>query len=333
MARGAANSLRVGFAFWYEIAMAKALVTGGAGFIGSHLATALVEHGETVCVLDNMSSGKPGNLTHLFDTIEFVEGDILDSDQLDRVMRGVDVVFHHAALASVPRSVASPRGTHDHCTTGTFNVLEAARRAGVRRVVFASSSSAYGDRPTPIKRESDPPAPLSPYAASKLAGEMYCQSFAASFELETVALRYFNVFGPRQDPHGEYSAVIPKFVTRMIENRPPIIFGDGRQSRDFVYIDDVVQANLAAARVDGISGQCFNIACGKQINLLELVESLNNVLGTKIEPVFESPRPGDVRESLADISAAQEKLGYRPQIAFEEGLTRSIDYYRSIGTS
>jgi UDP-glucose 4-epimerase len=241
-------------------------------------------------------------------------------------------VYHEAALASVPRSVAKPRDTHDHCTTGTFNVLEAARLAGVRRVVFAASSAAYGDVPTEVKRETDPPAPLSPYAASKIAGEMYCRAYSESMGLETVALRYFNVFGPRQDPEGEYSAVIPKFVTRMLRGVQPVVFGDGRQSRDFVYIDDVAAANVLAGFADAqrVSGKCFNVACGRQTNLLELIAALNGALGTQIEPDFQPPRAGDVRESLADISQAREFLGYDPKVGFAEGLKRSIDYYRSV---
>ena len=310
--------------------MLNVLVTGGAGFIGSHVATALVERGDQVCVLDNLSSGHLGNLTHIADLVKIVEGDILSLSDVKHAIEGVDLVFHHAALASVPRSVANPRDTHDHCTTGTFNVLDAARQAGVQRLVFAASSSAYGDQPTKVKRETDPPAPLSPYAAAKIAGEMYCQSFAESCGLETVCLRYFNVFGPRQDPEGEYSAVIPKFVTRMIQGKPPIIFGDGKQSRDFIYIDDVVQGNLAAATAEGVSGKCFNMACGRQISLLELVDSLNHVLGTAIQPVFDPPRAGDVRESLADISLAREMLGFEPAVDFDTGLSRSIEYYRSV---
>jgi len=310
--------------------MTNVLVTGGAGFIGSHIATALNERGDRVRVLDNLSAGKLENLEHIAGQIDWIEGDILSTVDVERAVDGVEIVFHHAALASVPRSVEKPLDTHEHCATGTLNVLDAARRADVRRVVYAASSSAYGDQPAPVKRESDLLAPLSPYAAAKLAGEMYCQAFAASYGLETVCLRYFNVFGPRQDPDSEYSAVIPKFVTRMLQGDSPIIFGDGKQSRDFIYIDDVVQGNLAAASAEGVAGRCFNMACGRQTSLLELVEALNRVLGTHIEPQFEAPRPGDVRDSLADITLARELLGYKPEIDFEEGLCRSIEYYRSI---
>jgi UDP-glucose 4-epimerase len=239
-------------------------------------------------------------------------------------------VFHQAALASVPRSLKEPLATHAACATGTANVLDAARRTGVRRVVYAGSSSAYGNEPYMSKRESDLPAPISPYAAAKLAGELYCQSFTASFGLETVVIRYFNVFGPRQDPNGEYSAVIPKFVVAMLAGNRPTIFGDGMQSRDFTYVEDIVRGNLAAAERPAAAGRTFNVACGRQFNLLELVASINRVLGTRYEPIFAPARAGDVRDSLADITAAREVLGYDPAIDFDEGLRRSIEYYRSL---
>jgi UDP-glucose 4-epimerase len=308
----------------------KALVTGGAGFIGSHIATALVERGDQVRVLDNLCTGTKQNLAHIASNVEFVEGDVLDLKALDKAVAGCEVVFHQAALASVPRSLKEPLATHAACATGTANVLDAARRGGVRRVVYAGSSSAYGNQPFMSKRENDLTAPISPYAAAKLAGELYCQSFTASFGLETVVIRYFNVFGPRQDPNGEYSAVIPKFVVAMLAGKRPTIFGDGLQSRDFTYVENVVQGNLAAAERPAAAGRVFNVACGKQFNLLELIASINRVLGTKIEPVFEPARAGDVRDSLADISAAREVLGYEPSIDFDEGLRRSIDYYRSL---
>jgi UDP-glucose 4-epimerase len=308
----------------------KYLVTGGAGFIGSHIATALVHRGEHVRVLDNLSTGTEGNLAHIAGAIEFVEGDVLDAAQVEQAVAGCDIVFHQAALASVPRSLKEPLATHEACATGTVNVLEAARRAGVRRVVYAGSSSAYGNQPFMSKRESDLPAPVSPYAAAKLAGELYCQAFTASFGLETVVIRYFNVFGPRQDPNGEYSAVIPKFVVAMLAGKRPTIFGDGLQSRDFTYVDNIVLGNLAAAEVPAAAGRVFNVACGRQFNLLELVASINRVLGTDFEPAFEPARAGDVRDSLADITAAREILGYEPTIDFDEGLRRSIEYYRSL---
>jgi UDP-glucose 4-epimerase len=306
------------------------LVTGGAGFIGSHIATALADRGGHVHVLDNFSTGRRGNLKHLADRVTLIEGDLTRQDDVAKAVEGVEVVFHQAALASVPRSVASPLETNEACVTGTVNLLDAARRAGVRRVVYAASSSAYGDQPFSSKREIDPPAPLSPYAAAKLAGELYCQAFAASYGLETVALRYFNVFGPRQDPQSEYSAVIPKFVTRMLAGQRPIIYGDGKQSRDFTYVDNVVAGNLAAADANGIAGRVINVACGRQFTLLDLVAAINRVLRTTIEPVFESPRAGDVYESLADITLARRLLGYEPSVDFDEGLRRSIEYYKDI---
>jgi UDP-glucose 4-epimerase len=262
--------------------------------------------------------------------VELIGGDLTDLRAVEQAVGGVDVVFHQAAMASVPRSVAEPLASHAACATGTLAVLDAARRAGVRRVVYAASSSAYGNDPKMPKRETDLPAPISPYAAAKLAGEAYCQAFAATYGLETVALRYFNVYGPRQDPGSEYSAVIPKFVAAMLAGERPTIFGDGRQSRDFVYVADVVAANLAAATSPKAAGRVLNIATGRQYSLLELVASINRALGTNVEPAFAPARAGDVRESVADISAARDALGYRPQVDFDEGLRRSIDYYRSI---
>ncbi len=310
--------------------MTSYLVTGGAGFIGSHIATALVDRGDRVRVLDNLSTGSRQNLAHLGDRVELIEGDLLDREAVDRAIAGIDIVYHQAALASVPRSVAKPLDTNAACVTGTLNVLEAARQADVRRVIYAGSSSAYGNQPVKSKRESDLPCPLSPYAAAKLAGEYYCQAFTETYGMETVVIRYFNVFGPRQDPASEYSAVIPLFVTAMLAGRRPTVFGDGSQSRDFTFIDNVVQGNLAAEAAPQAVGRVFNVACGQQFSLLEVIASINRVLGTNIEPEFSTPRAGDVRESLADISAAHEVLGYSPVIDFEEGLLRSIEYYRSL---
>lgn len=308
----------------------KYLVTGGAGFIGSHIVTALVERGDEVRVYDNLSTGKAENLAHLGKRVELMQGDLLDPKQLEKAVAGVDVVFHQAAMASVPRSLAEPAASHAACATGTLHVLDAARRGGVKRVVYAGSSSAYGNQPFIAKRESDLPAPISPYAAAKLAGEGYCQAFAASYGLETVVIRYFNVFGPRQDPNGEYSAVIPKFVVMMLAGKRPTVFGDGGQSRDFTYVENVVRGNLAAAASPAANGRVFNVACGRQYSLLELIASINRVLGTKIEPNFEPARAGDVRDSLADITAARDVLKYEPTVDFDEGLRRSIEYYRSL---
>jgi UDP-glucose 4-epimerase len=306
------------------------LVTGGAGFIGSHIATALVERGDRVRVLDNLSTGSRDNLAHVARDVEIIEGDVADPTAVARAVAGVDVVFHQAALASVPRSVAEPLATNSACVTGTVTVLDAARHAGVRRVVYAGSSSAYGDAPFSGKRETDLPAPLSPYAAAKLAAEYYCQVFAHTYGLETVTLRYFNVFGPRQDPTSEYSAVIPIFVTKMLRGERPTIYGDGLQSRDFTYISNIVAGNLLAADAEKVAGRVMNVACGTQLTLLDLVAAINRVLGTSIEPIFADARVGDVRESLADISTARELLGYEPSIGVDEGLQLSIDFYRSL---
>ncbi len=310
--------------------MSKYLVTGGAGFIGSHIATSLVQRKDEVVVLDNLSTGTRRNLAHLEDRVTFYEGDVLDRPLLEKALDGVEVVFHQAALASVPRSVESPLDTNDVCVTGTLNVLDAARQTGVRRVVYAGSSSAYGNQPHASKRETDCPMPLSPYAAAKLAGESYCQAFAATYGLETVVIRYFNVFGPRQDPNSEYSAVIPLFVTAMLAGKRPTLFGDGHQSRDFTYIENIVAGNLAAAVALEASGRVFNVACGRQFSLLDLLASINRVLETNIEPLFSECRPGDVKESLADITLARDVLGYEPLVSFEEGLRRSIEYYRTL---
>ena len=306
------------------------LVTGGAGFIGSHIAEALVGRGDRVRVLDNFSTGHRSNLQGFLDRIELIEGDVLDTATVARAVDGADAVFHQAALASVQWSVDRPLDSHAACTTGTVNILDAARRAGVRRVLLAGSSAAYGDRPTASKRESDLPAPISPYAAAKLAAELYCQAFTATYGLETVVLRYFNIFGPRQDPKSPYSAVIPLFITAMLAGRQPVVYGDGRQSRDFSFVGNVVRANLLAADAPGVAGGVFNIANGKSTDLLTLVAVLNRLLGTQVQPRHEPARQGDVRESQADITQARTRLGYEPAVDFEEGLSRSIAYYRSI---
>jgi len=310
--------------------MRRFLVTGGAGFIGSHIATALGERGDEVRVLDNLSTGHRSNLDHLEGRVEWIEGDLTCAETVAAAVEGVDCVFHQAALASVPRSVEAPLDTHAACVTGTLNLLIAAQDRGVRRVVYAGSSSAYGDQPYMAKRESDPPAPLSPYAAAKLAGEHYCHCFTATYGLETVTVRYFNVFGPRQDPHSQYSAVIPLFVTAMLAGRQPTIFGDGRQSRDFTYVDNVVRGNLLAADAPAAVGKTINVACGYETDLLNLVAAINRILGTRIEPRFDKPRAGDVRNSLADITLARQLLDYEPVVHFEDGLRRSIDFYKTL---
>jgi len=313
--------------------MGTYLVTGGAGFIGSHIVGALVKRGDRVNVLDNLCTGNSDNLTPFKDKIKFIEGDLVNSHAVERALEGVEVVFHEAALASVPRSVAAPLDTNAACVTGTVTLLDVARRSGVRRIVYGGSSSAYGDQPVPAKHEGLLPAPLSPYAAAKLAGEYYCQAFTASYGLETVTIRYFNVFGPRQDPKSQYAAVIPKFITAMLAGRQPTIFGDGKQSRDFTYIDNVVHGNLLAADAPAAVGRTINVACGTSFDLLQLVAGINQELGTSISAVFEAARAGDVRESLADISLAQKVLKYEPVVGFEEGLRRTVAYYRDLAGS
>jgi UDP-glucose 4-epimerase len=306
------------------------LVTGGAGFIGSHIAETLTRRGDRVRILDNLSTGRLANMDSFREQIEFIEGDITDAAIVAMAVDGVDCVFHEAALASVPLSIERPLESHAAGATGTVTLLDAARRAGVRRVVYAASSAAYGNQPTSSKRESDLPAPLSPYAAAKLAGELYCQAFYASFGLETVAIRYFNVFGPRQDPQSPYSAVIPLFITAILAGRQPVVYGDGRQSRDFSYVGNVVHANLLAADAPAAAGWTITAADGRSIDLLTLLDVLNRLLGTDVKPKFAPPRSGDVRDSQADITLARSLLGYEPQTNFEEGLRRSIDYYRRI---
>jgi UDP-glucose 4-epimerase len=306
-------------------------VTGGAGFIGSHIVTRLVEDGHRVRVLDNLCSGTLANLAHLRDGYEFLNGNVADSTVVCRAMEGVEVVFHQAALVSVPQSVKDPLAAHTACVTGTVTVLDAARQAGVRRLVYAGSSSAYGNDPVLPKRESQLPQMLSPYAAAKMAGELYCESFAACYSLETVRLRYFNIFGERQDPASPYSAVIPLFVAALLQGRRPTIFGDGSQSRDFTYVGNVVHANLLASRVPGVSGKVFNVACGQSLSVLDLLRLICERLDVRCDPLFAPPREGDVKDSWADISATERELGYRPQVGLTEGLQRTIDYYSNIG--
>lgn len=311
--------------------MRQFLVTGGAGFIGSHIVEALVARGDRVRVFDNLSTGHRANVEQFGKDVELVEGDLTDYDAVAKAVRGVEVVFHQAALASVPRSVERPLDTHAACVTGTLNLLDAARRGGVRRLVYAASSSAYGDQPFASKREVDLPAPISPYGVAKLAAEYYCQAFAHTYKFETVCLRYFNVFGPRQDPDSPYSAVIPLFVTAMLAGQRPTVNGNGMQSRDFTYVANVVHGNLLAADAPSACvGKSINVAMGRQTTLLQLIETLNELLGTDIQPNFAPPREGDILESMADITVARALLNYEPQVEFLEGLKRSIDFYRSI---
>lgn len=309
--------------------MAKYLVTGAAGFIGRSIAAALLKRGEDVRGMDNFITGKRSNLAGL-ESMEFVEADLTDPQQCARACEGIEIVFHEAALASVPRSVADPAGTNLHCVTATVNLLVAARAAGVRRVVYAGSSSAYGDTPTLPKREDMPPNPISPYAVAKLSGEQYLLAFARVYGLETVVLRYFNVFGPFQDPTSHYSGVLAVFCRRMLAGEQPIIYGDGEQSRDFTYIDNVVHANLMAANAaaEKVSGQMMNVATGSRCNLNETFRILRELTGYKGEPAYEAPRSGDIRDSVADIRKAGELLGYSPIVDFREGLRRTVEWYR-----
>ena len=308
--------------------MDKFLVTGGAGFIGSNICRRLVADGCYVRVLDNLLTGKKSNLAPIIDKVDFIEADAGDAEAAGAALKGIDVVLHQAALPSVPRSVEDPAATHRHCVDATFTLLLAAREAKVRRFVYAASSSAYGDSPTLPKVETMPPRPLSPYAAAKLAGELYCTSFFEVFGIETVSLRYFNVFGPHQDPASQYAAAIPAFVTAILADRAPTIYGDGGQSRDFTYIDNVVEANILAARADRTSGQSVNVACGKAVTVNRIVERINELTGKDIKPLYAEPRPGDVRHSLADISAARKLLGYEPLVDFDTGLQKSLGWYR-----
>jgi nucleoside-diphosphate-sugar epimerase len=307
--------------------MAIYLITGVAGFIGSNLARALTSRGGVVRGIDNLASGKRENLAGLTDLV-FFEGDINDASLLHRAMVGVDYVMHHAAIASVQRSFEAPLETHRANLTGTLHVLEAARRAGVKQLVYAASSAAYGDTPVLPIVETTTPAPLSPYAAQKLGAEHYCRIYSREYGLPCVALRYFNVFGPQQDPNSLYAAVVPRFVRAMLNGESPEIFGDGRQTRDFTYIDNVVEANLKAISTPAAAGEVLNIACGEAIQLLTLVDEINRVLATSIKPRFSPARPGDIRDSRADITRARELLGYRGAVSVAQGLERAIGWYR-----
>jgi UDP-N-acetylglucosamine/UDP-N-acetyl-alpha-D-glucosaminouronate 4-epimerase len=307
-----------------------ALVTGGAGFIGSHIARALVEAGARVRVIDDLSTGSLQNLDEIGNEIEFINASINDAAELNRAVQGVELVFHEAAIPSVPRSVEQPRETHDASVNGTFNLLLAARDAGVRRVIYAASSSAYGDQLESPKVESMRPDPLSPYAAAKLVGEYYCQVFTRSYNLETVSLRYFNVFGPRQDPSSQYSGVISRFILALETGERPTIFGDGEQTRDFTYVANAVEANLRAAQAAEASGKVFNVANGKSISINEVLEVLKRLTArNEIIADYAPMRAGDVRDSLADLKAANAVLGYEPKVGLEEGLQLTLDWWKT----
>lgn len=305
----------------------KFLVTGGAGFIGSNIASELLEKGYSVRILDNFSSGKRENLKGMENDIELIEGDIRSYHIVQDSLKDIDIVLHQAALPSVPRSIKDPITTNDVNINGTLNILEAAVNLKVKRVVYASSSSVYGDNPVLPKVETMIPNPLSPYAVSKLTGEKYCNVFSRIYGLETVCLRYFNVFGPRQDPASQYSAVIPKFIKAINQNKQPVIYGDGEQSRDFTYISNVVQANILAATADCESGISVNCAVSGQITLNELIREMNKLMDKDIKPVYEGPRAGDIKHSYADINLAEKTLGYKPVVSFQEGLKKTIESY------
>ncbi|WP_088252733.1 SDR family oxidoreductase [Fimbriiglobus ruber] len=306
------------------------LVTGGAGFIGSHLVEALLAAGHPVRVLDDLSTGRASNLAHMSPAPELIRGSVTDPVVVERAVKGVGVVFHLAAVASVARSLEDPLHCHGVCATGTLNVLDAARKHGVRRIVYAASSSAYGPASDPAGQDEDTPLqPLSPYAAAKLAGEHYLASFAASYGTETVRLRFFNIFGPRQRADSPYSGVIAIFTGMMSEGRAPAIHGDGLQTRDFVYVTNAVQALIKAAHAKGVSGQVYNVGTGKSVTLLDLVAALNKTLGTHLTPTHGPARVGDVRYSLAKIARIRTALGYEPTVSFEEGISRTVEWYRS----
>jgi UDP-glucose 4-epimerase len=307
------------------------LVTGGAGFIGSHLVERLLADGAAVRVLDNFSTGNRTNLAFregVRERLEIIEGDLRERPVVERAMRDVRLVFHQGAMRSVPRSVKDPLGANEHNVNGTLHVLEAARAAGVRRVVYASSSSVYGDRPDLPKREDQPPSPVSPYAVSKVAGEQYAAVWTRLYGVETVGLRYFNVFGPRQDPASEYAAVIPRFILWALAETPLEVHGDGTQSRDFTYIDNVVEANLMAARAPDVAGEVFNVGCGRQVSLLEIIARLESIFGRSLARRHTPARPGDVPHTLADIGKSKRLLGYSPLVDFEEGFHRTIEHFR-----
>lgn len=310
--------------------MTRYMVTGGAGFIGSHLVEHLLGQGHQVVVVDNFVTGHHKNLAAFSNNIELYEVDIRDRDALQKPMQGVEYVFHQAALPSVPRSIANPIESHEVNATGTLNILLTARDAGVKRVVFAGSSSAYGDVEAEFKSEDMRPKVKSPYAAAKVAAENYCMVFNQVYDLETVVIRYFNVFGPRQDPHSAYAAVIPLFATAMLDDQPPMVNGDGSQSRDFTYIDNVVLGNMLAMHSDQAAGEIFNIACGERITLLNLVEQLNALLGKNIQPHHAPPRTGDIQHSRAEISKARQRLNYEPVVPFSDGLARTLQWYKEV---
>jgi nucleoside-diphosphate-sugar epimerase len=307
--------------------MSVYLVTGGGGFIGSHIVEELLRREQAVKLIDNFSTGRRENVAAFAGKVEIIEVDIAEAKNLSELLSGVDYVIHQAAIPSVPKSVIDPVKSHHANVNGTLNLLVACREAGVKRVVYASSSSLYGDSPTLPKHEGMIPNPLSPYGAQKLFGEIYCQVFTRTYGLETVGLRYFNVFGPRQDPSSQYSGVLALFIPAVLQDRRPTIYGDGLQSRDFTYVQNVVHANLLACMVPGVGGQVFNIACGDRITVNSMLQQINKLTGKDISPIYAEPRVGDIKHSQADITRAREHLGFEPKVTFEEGLRRTIAWY------
>jgi len=307
----------------------RTLVTGGAGFVGSNLVDALLERGDEVVVLDNFASGRRERMKEFGDRIRLVEGDLRSYERVHAATKGVEVVFHQGALPSIPRSIQDPLTTNAVNVDGTLNVLLAARDEHVRRVVFASSSSIYGDAPGLPRVETQAPAPLAPYAVAKLAAESYCRAFWRVYSLETVSLRYFNVFGPRQDPTSQYAAVVPRFINRVLNGEPPLIYGDGEQRRDFTYVGDVVQANLRAAEANGISGESFNIASGESRSVNELARVVGKTLDSEIEPIYLDPRRGEIRDSAADIGKALRLLGYTRDAQFEDAIRSTAEFFQT----
>ncbi|MDR2170267.1 MAG: SDR family oxidoreductase [Planctomycetaceae bacterium] len=307
----------------------KYLITGGAGFIGSNLARYILGKGHEVVVLDNFSTGKRENIAEIIDKINLIEGDIRDEAVVEAAISGCAAIFHQGALGSVPRSVADPVASHDANVNGTLTVLQAAKKAGVKRVVFAASSSAYGEQLESPKVETMPALPISPYAASKTACEAYMQAYAAAYKMETVSLRYFNVFGPRQDPYGAYAAVIPAFVSKILRNESPEVYGDGEQTRDFCYIENVCYANWLAAnaKAENCDGRPMNIACNAAVSLNQILNKLQQLMQKNVKPIYKPVRAGDVKHSLADIALAEKKIGYKPLVYFDEGLEKAINWY------
>src|SRR5437870_5905191 len=308
--------------------MARYVVTGGGGFIGSHIVEELVRRNETVTIIDNFSTGKHENVEPFEDDVEVIEAVIAEAKNLTQFLKGADYVIHQAAIPSVPKSMMDPVKSHNANVNGTLGLLDSCREAGVKRVVYASSSSVYGDSPTLPKHEGMMPNPLSPYGAQKLFAEIYCQVFSRAYGLETVSLRYFNVFGPRQDSTSQYSGVLALFIPAVLQSKRPTIYGDGLQSRDFTYVQNVVEANLVACTVPGVAGQVFNVACGDRITVISMLQQINKITGKDIAPIYGDLRKGDIKHSQADITRAKERLGYQPKVSFEEGLRSTIEWYR-----